>query len=153
MEVGATYLTYVIFVKVVTGSFVNYVLGTGYLTTSGTVGLYVVRTAVYTVGSNNVNVSGCLGMTKSGRTFVNKAASGTVLSVLAVSLCPNVLVLVEEPLALLLCAEVDVVKCEAGTCIGIAAHIEAVDIKVLNGLACDGECRLISVAEDRKSVV
>ena len=124
--------------EVVSESLVNYVLCVKYLVTGFTVSNYVMRTVSDTRVSNFVLSSGFFVVTESFA--LSKAASGTVLSVFAISICPNVLVLVEEPLALLLCAEVDVVKCEAGTCIGIATHVEAVDIKVLNGLACDGEC-------------
>ena len=130
MEVNATYGTYVIFVGLVSESCIFYVLGVKYLITYGTVGLYVVRTAVYTVGSNNVSVSGCLGMTE--RIAFGLAASGAVLRSFAISVYPSVLVLIEEPLGILSIAKVYVIKSEAGAGIGPTADVTAVDVKVLD---------------------
>ena len=145
VEVNATYGTYVVIVGLVSERCIFYVLGVKYLLTYGTVGFYVVRTAVYTVGSNNVNVSGCFGVAESGRTFVNKSTSGAVLSVFAISVYPSVLVLVEEPLRVLLVTEEHIINCEAGTGSGPTTHIEVVDVEVQDGLLSLGVKKVVSI--------
>ena len=72
-----------------------------------------------------------------------------MLSSFAISVCPNVLMLVELPSLVCLSAEVDIIKREAGTGSGPTAHVEAVDIKVLYRLTCAivSEVMCVSVAE------
>ena len=153
VEVGATYCTYVVLIKGMSGSCINYVLGVEYLATNGAVGNYIVRTCVYTVGSNNVFISGSFGVTES--CAFGKATSGTGLGSFTGSGCPNVLMLLKEPLAALLSAEVNVVKREAGAGSSPTAHVEAVDIKVLDRLACAvvSEVKSVGVAEVAVDVV